>query len=95
MDFIKEAHDLLNHHLGSEHRGSKKLGPEHDELKKDVQALVLHALKIGKMIGSDLMKLEVDENYKSVSDVLEIKYSELCEDVNVDRYKSKTALSNK
>ena len=57
MDLIKEAYDLLNHHLGAEHRGSKKLGPEHDDLKKDVQALVIHALKLGKILGADAIQL--------------------------------------
>lgn len=90
MDLIKETYDLLNHHLGAEHRGSKKLGPEHDELKKSVQRLVIHAMKFGKALGADEMKLEVAKNYSDVQEVMAVKYAELRRDVNVDRYESVT-----
>lgn len=90
MDLIKETYDLLNHHLGVEHRGSKKLGPEHDELKKGVQRLVIHAVKFGKTLGADAMKLKVTKNYSDIQEVMAVKYAELCRDVNVDRYESVT-----
>lgn len=90
MDLIKETYDLLNHHLGAKHRGSKRLGPEHDELKKDVQRLVIHALKLGKVLGADAMKLALAESHSFMLGVLDPKYTELRRDINENRYESVT-----
>lgn len=57
MDLIKETHDLLTHHLGKEHRGRKQLGPEWNELKKDIQSLVLYAMYMGKAVAASDMQI--------------------------------------
>lgn len=51
MDFIKVSHEILIRYLGVEHRGSKQLGPEHQDLKKNVQDLITYAFLVGKANG--------------------------------------------
>lgn len=93
MDFIKETYDLLNHHLGVEHRGSKRLDPEHGELKKDIQTLVIHALNIGKVLGADAMKLVIEEDHYRLMNATSPKYAELRRAVIETRYKSRSIKS--
>jgi len=45
MDLITETYNILNYHLGTDHRGKKRLPSEHDELHKSMTVLVSYAIK--------------------------------------------------
>ena len=93
MDLIRETYNLLNHHLGGEHRGSKRLGPEHDDLKKGVQSLVLHAFKLGKVLGAEDIKVGLAKEYSLITEVTDKEYIRLRTELNENQYKSVTDVS--
>lgn len=89
IDYIKETYDLLNFYLGEEHKGKKQLGPQHDELRKDVQELVLKAFRHGKVAGISDVQYWVSVSNKNVCETMNRKKAEAMSDLGKSKYISK------
>lgn len=82
MDLIKETHDLLTHYLGKEHRGRKQLGPEWNELKKDIQSFVLYAMYMGKAVAASDMQILFDQHKTALDSAVNSAYAEFRKKLN-------------
>jgi len=86
MDFVKETHDLLNHYLGEPHRGSKRLSPEHQELKDKVCKLVLCAMKVGRVQAAQELQETLSEEHRKTTDAIGEQHKLMRQEMNDDKY---------
>jgi hypothetical protein len=63
-DMIQGAYDILNKHLGEEHRGKQRLPDNHRDLLKEIQGLVAYYWRCGIKHGMDIATSELLEYAK-------------------------------
>lgn len=91
MDLIKEAYNILAHHLGEETPRGKRFPKEHEELRSDITRLISYAFVLGKHNGREEMRQEFRQEKKKFDEYLDKQCRGFIEEVRARKPESREA----